>query len=51
MTPHSWQPTVPYRYKGFITIRKGGDAAIFRVGQATAAGWTNRYGIPEFSRL
>jgi prepilin-type N-terminal cleavage/methylation domain-containing protein len=33
--------SVPYGTRGFITIRKGGDAAIFRVGQATAAGWTN----------
>ena len=30
---------VPYGTKGFITIRKGGDASVFRVGQATAAGW------------
>jgi len=26
--------------EGFITIKKGGDAAIYRVGQATVAGWT-----------
>ena len=32
---------VPYGTKGFITIKKGGDAAIFRVGQATDAGWTS----------
>jgi len=32
---------VPYGTKGFATIRKGGDASVFRVGQATAAGWTN----------
>ena len=31
---------VPYGTKGFVTIKKGGDAAIFRVGQATAGGWT-----------
>lgn len=31
---------VPYGTKGFITIRKGGDASVFRVGQATVAGWT-----------
>jgi prepilin-type N-terminal cleavage/methylation domain-containing protein len=31
--------SIPYGTKGFITIRKGGDAAVFRVGQATAAGW------------
>ena len=30
---------VPYGTKGFITIKKGGDAAVYRVGQATAAGW------------
>jgi prepilin-type N-terminal cleavage/methylation domain-containing protein len=32
---------VPYGTKGFVTIRKGGDASVFRVGQATQAGWTN----------
>jgi hypothetical protein len=32
---------VPYGTKGFITIRKGGDASVFRVGQAIAAGWTS----------
>jgi prepilin-type N-terminal cleavage/methylation domain-containing protein len=31
----------PYGTKGFITIRKGGDAAIYRVGQAQSAGWPN----------
>jgi len=31
---------VPYGTKGFVTIKKGGDAAIFRVGQATAGVWT-----------
>jgi len=30
---------IPYGTKGFVTIKKGGDAAIYRVGQATAAGW------------
>src|SRR4029077_2270627 len=30
---------VPYGTKGFITIKKGGDAAIYRVGQATVGGW------------
>jgi prepilin-type N-terminal cleavage/methylation domain-containing protein len=30
---------VPYGVKGFITIRKGGDASVFKVGQAVAAGW------------
>jgi len=30
---------VPYGTKGFITVKKGGDAAVFRVGQATTAGW------------
>ena len=33
--------SVPYGVKGFVTIRKGGDTAVFRVGQATDAGWTN----------
>jgi len=31
----------PYGTKGFITIKKGGDAAIFRVGQAIQGGWTS----------
>ena len=31
---------VPYGVKGFITIRKGGDASVYKVGQATAGGWT-----------
>jgi prepilin-type N-terminal cleavage/methylation domain-containing protein len=32
---------VPYGVKGFITVRKGGDASVFRVGQAVLGGWTN----------
>jgi len=32
---------VPYGTKGFVTIKKGGDAAIYRVGQATDSGWTS----------
>jgi prepilin-type N-terminal cleavage/methylation domain-containing protein len=35
------QGAIPYGVKGFITVKKGGDAAIYRVGQATAPGWTN----------
>ena len=31
----------PYGTRGFITIKKGGDAAIYRVGQAVDTGWTN----------
>jgi prepilin-type N-terminal cleavage/methylation domain-containing protein len=31
----------PYGSRGFITIKKGGDASIYRVGQAQAAGWPN----------
>jgi prepilin-type N-terminal cleavage/methylation domain-containing protein len=27
-------PSIPYGIKGFITVKKGGDAAIFRAGQA-----------------
>jgi prepilin-type N-terminal cleavage/methylation domain-containing protein len=30
---------VPYGTNGFIVIHKGGDAAVFKEGQATAAGW------------
>ena len=32
----------PYGSRGFITVKKGGDAAIYRVGQATTSGWTNQ---------
>ena len=32
---------VPYGTKGFITVRKGGDASVFRVGQATPTGFNN----------
>jgi prepilin-type N-terminal cleavage/methylation domain-containing protein len=32
---------VPYGVKGFCTVKKGGDAAVFRVGQATDTGWNN----------
>jgi prepilin-type N-terminal cleavage/methylation domain-containing protein len=31
----------PYGTKGFITIRKGGDAAIYKGGQAQSGGWPN----------
>jgi prepilin-type N-terminal cleavage/methylation domain-containing protein len=33
--------TVPYGDKGFVVMRKGGDAAIFRKNQATVTGWSN----------
>ena len=33
--------SVPYGTKGFVTIKKGGDAAIYRVGQAVDTGWTS----------
>jgi prepilin-type N-terminal cleavage/methylation domain-containing protein len=36
--------SVPYGTKGFITIRKGGDASVYRVGQATfgaGSGWAD----------
>ncbi len=33
--------TVPYGDKGFVVMRKGGDAAIFRKNQATTAGYSN----------
>ena len=29
----------PYGTRGFITVKKAGDAAIYREGQATTAGW------------
>lgn len=32
---------VPYGTKGFVTIQKGGNAAVFRSGQDTVAGWNN----------
>jgi prepilin-type N-terminal cleavage/methylation domain-containing protein len=31
--------TVPYGTKGFIVVQKGGNAAVFKEGQATLAGW------------
>jgi prepilin-type N-terminal cleavage/methylation domain-containing protein len=31
----------PYGTRGFITVKKGGDAAIYRQGQATVTGWSN----------
>ena len=31
----------PYGNRGFITVKKGGDATVYRLGQATAGGWTN----------
>lgn len=31
----------PYGSRGFITVKKGGDAAIYRVGQAQQGGWPN----------
>jgi prepilin-type N-terminal cleavage/methylation domain-containing protein len=33
--------TIPYGTKGFVTIQKGGNAAVFRSGQDTVAGWNN----------
>jgi prepilin-type N-terminal cleavage/methylation domain-containing protein len=32
---------VPYGQKGFIVMRKGGDGAVFKSGQAAAAGWAD----------
>jgi len=31
----------PYGTKGFIVMRKGGDAAVLKEGQAKASGWPN----------
>jgi prepilin-type N-terminal cleavage/methylation domain-containing protein len=39
-------PSVPYGIKGFITVKKGGDAAIFRAGQAVNTNpnpWADAY--------
>jgi prepilin-type N-terminal cleavage/methylation domain-containing protein len=33
--------SVPYGKKGFIVMRKGGDGAVFKDGQATTAGWSD----------
>ena len=33
--------SVPYGTRGFITVKKGGDATVFRLGQATTTGWAN----------
>ena len=32
---------IPNGTKGFIVVRKGGDASVFKEGQATPAGWGN----------
>jgi prepilin-type N-terminal cleavage/methylation domain-containing protein len=32
------QPSVPYGTKGFIVVQKGGNAVVFKAGQATQAG-------------
>ena len=31
--------SVPYGLKGFIVVRKGGDATVYKSGQAQVAGW------------
>jgi hypothetical protein len=38
-------PSIPYGIKGFITVKKGGDAAIFRSGQAVNGNppWADAY--------
>jgi hypothetical protein len=33
--------SVPYGQKGFIVMRKGGDGAVFKSGQAITGGWTD----------
>jgi len=38
---------VPYGTKGFITIQKGGNASVFKEGQATTAGWIGSGGNPD----
>jgi hypothetical protein len=35
------QADTPYGTKGFIVVQKGGNAAVFKEGQATTAGWNN----------
>jgi prepilin-type N-terminal cleavage/methylation domain-containing protein len=32
---------IPYGQKGFIVVKKGGDAAVFRAGQAVVTNWPN----------
>jgi prepilin-type N-terminal cleavage/methylation domain-containing protein len=32
---------VPYGTNGFIVVQKGGNAAVFKLGQATTTGWNN----------
>jgi len=34
-------PSIPYGSKGFITMKKGGDAAVYKQGQALATNWPN----------
>ena len=48
---------IPYGSKGFVVMRKGGDGAVYKSGQATTAGWPDaqtfqsqiglRHGDPE----
>jgi prepilin-type N-terminal cleavage/methylation domain-containing protein len=33
--------TIPYGTKGFITMKKGGDAAVYKQGQALSGNWPN----------
>jgi hypothetical protein len=32
---------VPFGDKGFVVIRKGGDASVYRKNEATQSGWNN----------
>ena len=50
MTRHSGQRDVPYGTKGFVAIRKGGDAIVLKVGQAQVAGWAGSNSLPERRR-
>ena len=34
---------VPYGEKGFVVIRKGGDAGVYRKNEATQTGWNNDF--------
>ena len=40
----------PYGTKGFVVVRKGGDAVVLREGQAQVGGWPSKVTIPERRR-
>jgi prepilin-type N-terminal cleavage/methylation domain-containing protein len=39
--PATGAGSIPYGTKGFITVKKGGDASVYLQGQAVVTGWAN----------